>query len=175
MDGYDYTISPFTSGVLDESELHGIKHLESDCLSHKRHKHDSLIPRHEPKRIINRYGIPGEVKYEPTINDVVEAYGYNKDNVTNLNRVSERIREETKALSIINNLDKSIDLVEVMNACPSFGSKFRAVLSDAFSKQLKDDLEMSKKLYDYLYGEAPKDDTTTDIDTSEDNDLVELI
>ena len=183
MDGYDYLIHPYIVGKLDERDFDRIRHIEAECLSHRHRRRrpphymhsETLIP--SPDHIHHERIIPGEIEYEPTMEDVIESYGYNKINMINLNKVSERIKQETKVLDMINDLEKPLDLIKIMETCPSFSSKFRNLLNEAYSAQLKQDLEISSKLYSYIYGEPPvtpseeSSDNTETIDTSTDDNL----
>lgn len=166
MDGYNYIIHPYIVGQLDEREFDTLRHIEAECIS-RRCRHPRRPPQYGygtliPEPVRREHIIPGEIEYEPTIDDVIETYGYNKENIANLNKVSERIKQETKVLNLINDLDKPLDLIKIMELCPSFSSKFRSLLNEAYSAQLKQDLEISSKLYSYIYGTPPEESTEDD-------------
>jgi hypothetical protein len=92
-----------------------------------------------------------------TTDDVDEVYGVTEHNMKLLTVSSVRVAKLTQVLKDLENTEQGIDLVKIMERVPFASLTFRAVLEDAFTKEMKNYLAIINKINEYMYGEQPEE------------------
>jgi hypothetical protein len=90
-----------------------------------------------------------------TPDDVDEVYGYTDHNMKMLRVASVRVSNLTNVLKEIQETDRGIDLVRIMEQVPFASITFREILEQAFNVEMKNYLDIINKLNEYIYREPP--------------------
>ena len=179
MEGRNVLMDKIGNPHIDPRVERNLKHMDSKWYSetHSKPFNQYIIPGPgmQPDRPEFNPFVVNDVEYvEPKVKPV---YGSDRYNMKLLRDTSARITQITDALRMINNTSKPLNLVELINACPSYSRKFREILNNAYSEDLKAELELQKELYDYIYGEPPAEEQPSDnpgvVDVDIDNVSIE--
>lgn len=179
---------PWFKGPIDPMEEYRIKHMNSKfyTLTNERPfgwKEDGSVlipPRMDSDEYMQWAGV--DPRPEPTIDDIIDVKGYNSTNVAIMTRASQRINETTKALQILNDITRPVDLVRLMLTAPAVFKKpkFRETLMNAIQAELDDDIAIVNKVQELLNAEEEEEggeetttpeDGTTETSTDVDDDI----
>ena len=157
---------PWFKGPIDPMEEYRIKHMNSKfyTLTNERPfgwKEDGSVlipPRMDSDEYMQWAGV--DPRPEPTIDDIIDVKGYNSTNVAIMTRASQRINETTKALQILNDITRPVDLVRLMLTAPAVFKKpkFPETLMNAIQAELDDDIAIVNKVQELLNAEDEEEE-----------------